>query len=106
MSTYAVIRVLVLLLVLVPLVSAAVVPVFGRAARRVALWIALFHLGLTAAVVTMAIPSLDYRAKITARDRGDSTMQRFRPEFVPGDPAGAGGSDGADARTSWTLFRL
>ena len=54
MSTYAAIRVLVLLLVLMPLASAAFVPAFGRKARRVALWISLVHLGLTAAVVTMA----------------------------------------------------
>ena len=106
MSTYAVIRVLVLLLVLVPLASAAVVPAFGRAARRVALLIALVHLGLTAAVVAMAIPTLDYRAEQGALNRGDASIQRFHPHFVPGDPAGAGKSDGADGRTAWTLFRL
>ena len=71
-----------------------------------ALWVALFHLGLTAAVVTIAIPTLDYRAVETARDRGDVSVERFHPEFVPGDPAGAGRSDGADGRTAWTLFRV
>ncbi len=106
MSTYAAIRVLVLLLVLVPLVSAAVVPAFGRKARRVALWISLVQLGLTAAVVTMAIPTLDYRTEQKADERGDANIQRFHPEFVPGDPGGAGHSDSAEGRTAWTLFRL
>jgi NADH-quinone oxidoreductase subunit M len=106
MSTYAVTRVLVLLLVLVPLASAVVVPVFGRAARRVALLIALINLGLTVAVVAVAIPTLGYRTDTTQKQRGDSMIQRFQPEFVPGDPGGAGKADGAEYRTTWTLFRL
>lgn len=111
MSTYAVIRVLVLLLVLLPLVSAAVVPAFGRAARRVALLLALLHMGVTAAVVAVAIPFLDERGKTEATQRGDQVIPQFRPEFVPGDSAAVGSgvrgrSDGADARTTWTLFSL
>jgi NADH-quinone oxidoreductase subunit M len=106
MSIHAAIRVLVLLLVLVPLVSAAVLPLFGRAARRPALWIALVHLGMTVAVVAGAVMALDYRDAQTAHERGDSTIQRFAPEFVPGDPGATAQSDGADARTAWTLFRL
>ncbi|MBN9122522.1 MAG: NADH-quinone oxidoreductase subunit M [Planctomycetes bacterium] len=106
MSTYAVIRVLVLLLVLVPLVSAALLPLFGRAARRVALWLALVYLGLTAAVAVIAIPTLDERARDTSQVRGDGSLQRWYPHFVPGDPAGRHGGEGADARTGWTLFNL
>jgi NADH-quinone oxidoreductase subunit M len=106
MSTYAVIRLVVLLLVLLPLVSAVLVPAFGRAARRVALILALIHLGLTAAVATMGVAYLNERAEGTARQRGDGRVQRFHPQFVPGDPGARGGSEGADARTGWTLFRL
>jgi NADH-quinone oxidoreductase subunit M len=105
MSTYAAIRVLVLLLVLVPLASAALVPAFGRAARRVALWISLVHLGLVAAVVTMAIPTLAILDEQRGGERGVAYFQ-FQPHFVPGDPAGTRHSDGADGRTAWTLFRL
>jgi NADH-quinone oxidoreductase subunit M len=100
MSIYAAARIVVLLLVLVPLVSAAVLPLFGRAARRVALLIALVHLGMTAAVVALAIPALGYQRDLTAHERGDSAIQRFTPQFVPGDPGGP------DPRTAWTLFRL
>src|SRR5262245_15965548 len=103
MSTFAVVRVLVLLLVLVPLVSAVLLPLFGRAARRVSLVIALVHLGLTAAVVAMASETLSLRAEEEIHLRGDRMAQPFRPEFVPGD---TGGSVGNSQRTSWTLFRL
>ena len=106
MSTYAVLRIVVLLLVLVPLVSAAVLPLLGTLARRVALTIALVHLGLTAAAVTIAIPALDYRRDQEARSSGADVLQRFRPEFVPGDPGGRDHAERADARTDWTLFRL
>ena len=67
MSDYAVIRVLVLLLVLVPLAAAVAMPLFGRAARRAALLVALVHLGLTAAVVTIAIPTLGIPGRARAR---------------------------------------
>ncbi len=106
MSTYAVIRVLVLLLVLVPLTSAVLAPVFGRAARRASLIIAFVHLGLTAAVVAIAIPILDERAKDTADERADEWIQRFHPHFVPGDSGVRDKSEVTDARTAWTLFRL
>ncbi len=105
MSTYAVIRVLVLLLVLLPLVSAAVLPAFGRFARRFALTLALVHLGLTAAVVTLAMAWTDEHAKEVTKP-GEAAVHRFRPEFVPGDPGGRSNVEAADARTSWTLFRL
>ncbi|MBM3979937.1 MAG: NADH-quinone oxidoreductase subunit M [Planctomycetes bacterium] len=105
MSTYAVIRVLVLLLVLVPLVAAAVLPAFGRFARRVALTLALVHLGLTAAVVTLATAWSDEHAKQVTKP-GHASVHRFRPEFVPGDPGGRSHAESADGRTTWTLFRL
>ena len=106
MSTYAVVRVLVLLLVLLPLLAAVAMPVFGRAARRAALIVALVHLGLTAAVVGIAVPTLDYRATAEARTPGGLGPQTFRPEFVPGDSGAVGKSEGSDARTTWTLFSL
>jgi NADH-quinone oxidoreductase subunit M len=105
MSYYAATRILVLLLVLVPLASAILVPLFGRAARRVALVVALLHLGMAAAVVMMAIPTVGYRHDATRYNRGDRHPQRFEPAFVPGDPGGANGALAADFRTGWTLFR-
>jgi len=106
MSAYAFIRVLVLLLLLVPLASAVLVPVFGRAARRISLVIALVHLGMTVAVILAANTMLDYRIRETGSIRGDEVAQQFHPEFVPGDLAGRNNADGADGRTGWTLFRL
>ncbi len=104
MSTYSVITVLVLLLVLLPLASAVIVPAFGRIARRVALVLALVHLGLTTAVVAIAIPHLGERAKRESSRRGDEYAVQFHPEFVPGDPGAK--DDSPDARTTWTLFSL
>jgi NADH-quinone oxidoreductase subunit M len=103
MSTFAVLRVVVLLLVLVPLASAVLVPLFGRFARHAALLSALVHLGLTAAVVAIALPALDYRKADEATTPGTAPVHRFHPEFVPGDSAGPSGSDG---RTRWTLLSL
>jgi len=89
----ATISFLVLLLVLVPLASAVVVPLFGRFARRVALWLAILHLGLTAAVIIPAVPVL--------RDR-DLTVRGMplEPVFVPGS------QEGASDHTMWTLLSL
>lgn len=106
MSVYAFIRVLVLLLLLVPLASAVLVPLFGSAARRLSLIIALVHLGLSVSVILAATAMLDNRVKETSGIRGDEVIHQFHPEFVPGDPGGRNNSDGADGRTSWTLFRL
>jgi NADH-quinone oxidoreductase subunit M len=106
MSTYAVLRIVVLLLVLVPLASALFVPLLGPFARRAALLIALFHLGLTAAVVAVAIPAIDYRRGQEASVSGLALVNRFHPEFVPGDPGEYTQADGAEGRTTWTLFRL
>ncbi|MFM8270761.1 MAG: NuoM family protein [Gemmata sp.] len=102
MSTYATIRVLVLLLVLLPLAAAVVVPFFGRAARRVALLLALAHLGLTAAVVVLGGVWLNGRVTPDA-PRG---VVALKPEFVPGDPDARAGSEATSGRTDWTLFSL
>jgi NADH-quinone oxidoreductase subunit M len=95
-------RTLVLLVVLLPFVAAALLPLFGLRARRVALWLALLHLALTAAVVGLGVTVLDGRA---AQEEGhaQSGYVRFQPAFVPGDPAG---KDGAAQRTKWTLMTL
>jgi NADH-quinone oxidoreductase subunit M len=104
MSYYAAVRIAVLLLVLVPLASAALVPLFGRAARRAALLLALAHLGLTAGVALVAVPALEDRGKSERPARGVVTpVHAFAPEFVPGD---RGGDDGLARRTGWTLFAL
>lgn len=91
-------RMLVLLLVLLPLVSAVVVPVLGRQARRVSLWLALLHILLTAVVISTALPVLDLRAQTELSAR-PADVSRFRPEFVPGDSSGSG-------RTTWTLMTI
>src|SRR5438067_1392028 len=104
MSTYAVVRVLVLLLVLLPLVSAVVVPAFGRGARRVALLLALLHLGVAAAVVAYSCVWFAQQAEYTLPRAGGLGPEQFVPEFVPGDPGGHGHSEGSDGRTTWTLF--
>jgi NADH-quinone oxidoreductase subunit M len=102
---YPLFRVLVLLVVLLPLLSAVTVPLFGRAARRVALLLALLHVGVTAAVVVGTVPALAVRsqAMTTGRDLGP---QRFDPAFVPGDPGVSGNAEIGTGRTRWTLLSL
>ena len=102
---YPTFRVLLLLVVLLPLASALVVPAFGRAARRVALILALLHLGVTAAVAFGAVEALAVRAKSIDPGR-DFTAQRFAPEFVPGDPGVAGSRESGTGLTRWTLLSL
>src|SRR5947208_11603163 len=97
-------RVLVLLLVLLPLGSAAVVPLFGRAARRAALILALVHVGLTAAVVLGAREAAAARAEMATA--GPARVARFEPNFVPGDAGIRGNADAASHRTTWTLLSL
>ncbi|MBX9582540.1 MAG: NADH-quinone oxidoreductase subunit M [Gemmataceae bacterium] len=97
-------RILVLLLVALPLVSAAVVPLFGRAARRAALLLALLHAGVTAAVVAGALPALNQRGENVPPGR-DFAFQKFTPEFVPGDP-GVSDASTSTHRTRWTLLNL
>jgi NADH-quinone oxidoreductase subunit M len=101
---YPTFRALVLLLVLFPLASAVLVPLFGRFARRVALLSALFHMGLTAAVVVGTVLVLEVRNDLVSPTwQGDEV--RFQPEFVPGDP-GLGSPGLSSHRTSWTLLNL
>lgn len=98
-------RILVLLAVALPLLSAAVVPLCGRAARRAALLLALLHAGVTAAVVLGALPALNQRGENLSAGR-DLGVQRFIPEFVPGDPGVGGDPDLSTHRTRWTLLSL
>lgn len=102
---YTAFRVCVLLLVALPLVSALVVCALRQtAARRVALWLALVHVGVTAAVVGATLMALDVR---NARDGRGADSQKFSPEFVPGDPGLGGGSDDVGSgTTTWTLLSL
>jgi NADH-quinone oxidoreductase subunit M len=97
-------RILVLLVVALPLVSAAVVPLFGRSARRAALLLALVHAGVTAAVVAGALPALNQRGEHVQPGRVFE-YQKFSPEFVPGDP-GVTDTDTSTHRTRWTLLNL
>lgn len=93
-------RILVLLLVLFPLGVALILPLFGRYARRPALWFALLHLGLTAALAGLTIPIMHYRMEQDAH-RYFQEIVRFHPEYVPGDIAG---KEGAFGRTRWNLY--
>src|SRR5438067_215624 len=82
---YPTFRALVLLLVLLPLASAVLVPLFGRFARRAALVSALLHVGLTAAVVVGAVTAMEVRNEPPAPARETGTV-RLEPAVVPGDP--------------------
>jgi NADH-quinone oxidoreductase subunit M len=101
---YPTFRVLVLLLVLLPLASAVLVPLFGRRARRAAMVSALLHVGLTVAVGVATVLALEVRNDRATPGWAVGTLQ-FQPEFVPGDP-GLGTPDQASHRTSWTLLKL
>src|SRR4051812_33822489 len=80
-------RVFVFVVVLLPFISAMLLPLFGRAARRVALWLALVHLALTAIVVGLGVM---VQAERNQQDSWGmhSDWVRFKPEFVPGDTGG------------------
>jgi NADH-quinone oxidoreductase subunit M len=110
MSIYAVTRVLVLLLVLLPLVAAAVLPLFGRFARRVALVLALLNVGVAIPVCVVGAMWLDEQSKVTSGNRGDETLLKFRALFVPGEAddgtAPGRAATGSAGRTKWTLFRV
>ena len=97
-------RVLVLWLVLLPLLAAALLPLCGRFARRMALYAAIAHIVIIAVVTFGAVTTLNERARSTFEGR-DLAYQQFRPNFVPGDP-GIKGGDGGTHRTRWTLFSL
>ena len=98
-SVYAAIRVLVLLLVLLPLLWAVFVQLFGRAARRASLLLAILHLGITAAVIVPTVYVLHDRAEGGKGIRAGDWI-RFRPEFVPGSQLGT------PTDTSWNLLTL
>ena len=89
-------RTLVLLAVLVPLLSAAVLPLFGRAARRAALWLALLHLTMVGVVAGIGL------MRLNDRPAAEGAL-RFTPIMVPGD---AGGKTTDTNRTSWDLMTL
>ncbi|MDB5306519.1 MAG: nuoM 2 [Gemmataceae bacterium] len=103
---YPTFRILLLLVVLLPLAAAVVLPLCGRAARRVALLVSLLHLGVTAAVVLGALQALALRGEHVLPGRDVTSYQLFQPEFVPGDPGVGGAGDGATGRTRWTLLSL
>jgi len=97
-------RVLVLLLVLLPFGAAACMPLFGRFARRMALYAAIGQMVITAVVVFGAVTTLNQRSRSEIEGR-DLACQHFHPNFIPGDP-GLAGAEGSTQRTKWTLFSL
>ena len=101
---YPLFRVLVLVVLVLPLVSAALVPFAGRFARRVSLSVAFVHLGVTVAVLIAVLASQAERVKATsALDGREYGVVRFEPEFVPGD---IGGEAVSYHRTTWSLLSL
>jgi NADH-quinone oxidoreductase subunit M len=97
-------RILVLWTVLLPLAAALLMPLFGRFARRMAIYVAMAHIVIISVVVFGAMTSLNLRSESVVEGR-DLAYQQFRPEFVPGDP-GISGGEGGTNRTRWTLFSL
>lgn len=103
---YAAFQILVLLLVAFPLLSALVVCALKqRAARRVALWLALVHVGLTAAVVVSTLESVGGRSSAVGTGI-DTGFQKFEPQFVPGDPGIPGSEEAGTGITRLTLLSL
>lgn len=102
---YPTFRVLVLMLVVLPLASAVLLPLFGRFARRAALVAALLHLGVAAAVVLGTLQELTVRNDRVA-GYGTGAVPRFDPAFVPGDPGHGGDRSIGTGRTDWTLLTL
>jgi NADH-quinone oxidoreductase subunit M len=95
-------RALVLALVVLPFLAALLLPRLGRSARRLALVLALLHLGVTAAVVLLGSAQIAARAELANAPR-DRAVAKFQPGYVPGDTAGRHGEDN---RTGWTLLSL
>jgi len=102
---YASFRFLVLALVLVPFAAAALLPLFGRFARRAALYAAALHLIAASLVVFGAVIVLQERGKELTPGR-DVNVQQFQPQFVPGDPGMRGATSTATHRTRWVLMSL
>jgi NADH-quinone oxidoreductase subunit M len=101
---YPLFRVLVLVVLVLPLVSAALMPFAGRFARRISLSVALLHLGVTVAVLLAALESQSTRTSANATSTGrEYGVVRFEPEFVPGD---IGGEMLSSHRTNWSLLSL
>ncbi len=94
-------RILLLLVVVVPFLSAFFVSLFGMRSRRIALFLSFVHLGLTACVVTLGMMHLSVRGEQANLRNND--IIKFQPTFIPGDTSGRSGEDG---RTGWTLLRL
>lgn len=103
---FPLLRVVVLWLVLLPLIAAAVLPWLGRFARRMALYAAIVHVFLTAAVVFGSVVVLDERGMQLRENKRDLAFQIFQPDFVPGDPGLIGVNNGSSFRTRWTLLSL
>jgi NADH-quinone oxidoreductase subunit M len=93
-------RTLVLLVVVVPFLSAIGLAFAGRAARRVALWLAVLELTLVAATAGIGIMILNDRDD---RPGVGNEIVKFVPQLVPGDP---GGAEANTHRTQWTLLQL
>jgi NADH-quinone oxidoreductase subunit M len=91
-------RTLVLLVVLFPFLAALFVSLFGKRGRRVALLLALVHLGLAVSVAAIASMHLTTRDELSAGQGTDHA--KFEPAMVPGARAGD------DGRTAWTLMSL
>ena len=102
-------RVLLLIVLFLPLAAALLVPLFGRAARRAALFTATLHFLLTFTLLFLAVPALNFRSEhdsgftLTPKSTRNYDAIKMQPDFVPGDYQS---TPGLPNRTSWTLLNL
>jgi len=72
--------------------------------RRLAIWFALLHVGLTGGLTWLAADQLLEKAAWSTP--GDTPRATFEPIAVPGDPGLGSQSGGQIHETSWTLLTL
>src|SRR4051812_34051301 len=97
-----------LVVLLAPLVAAAMVSMLGgRLPRKFASVFAVVHLGLTVLLTFVAFHELEVRNEHVLdaeRLRHREEPPEFQPIFVPGDPGFPGDANSQTYETTWTLL--
>ena len=92
-----------------PLAAGLVVAILGgfvpAVVRRVALALALVHLGLTGSLVFLAADQLTDQARWTS-GAATANLPYFEPIAVPGDPGHGGDNGGQIHETTWAALSL
>ena len=103
-----ILRIMLLAVVFLPLLMAGIVASMGCCcpgfARRLALWFALLHLGLTGTLAWLVADQLLEKASWSSPT--DLSRTTFEPIGVPGDPGQGLQSSGQIHETRWALLRL